>query len=240
MHRLLLTAIGIAVVSALSSTHTIAQNAFDMSLPPVGYERIPLSAVTYPARAPKIASGFGATRDLSGKTRASPNSGIDIKVPAGSPVYASLNGRVARIHEAESHYTIEILRKVPFYDGRTVEYRRMIFSYANLGEISVVDGESVRAGQKIGVVATASIPHLHFSLLLERRHGPGPFKNPISVGEYYAIDPLYYLVGRMSKTLLCRDRSRSVRHYRRTFKVVKHGYRLALGLPLSLYPVACN
>lgn len=218
----------------------VGENQFDLRLPSISYERLRFDTVIYPKGAPKITSGFGATHDLAGKQRSRPNDGIDIVVPLGTLVYASVGGRVAKLEETDDGFRIEILRKMPVYQQGTVIFKRFIYAYANLSKIYVADGESVRAGQKIAEVGKSLGPHLHFSIRVNGRRGAAPFKDSIRAGKYYAIDPLYYLVGRKTNMILCRDKNRSVKYYRRVFKTAKHGYRLAYGMPLSLYPVACN
>jgi murein DD-endopeptidase MepM/ murein hydrolase activator NlpD len=238
--RLASTGIGLGVLLFAAPISAAPESPFDTSLPAIGYERPRLDAAIYPKGTPKITSGFGATRDITGKQRPRPNDGIDIAVPEGTRVYATIGGRVSKVEETDNGYRISIRRKMPVYLRGTVVFKRFVYTYSNLSSINVFDGGRVRAGQKIAEVGASPVPHLHVTLTIDKRYGAQPFKGAIRTGRTYAIDPLYFLIGRKTNMILCRDKSRSTKFYRRVFKTAKHGYRLAHGMPLSLYPIACN
>lgn len=103
---------------------------------------------------------FGARRILNGLPR-SPHSGIDYPVAEGTPVRAVGDGTV-------------VLADDLFFSGRSLFIDHgdgLISMYFHLSEITVVEGDDVHRGQRIGAVgATGRVtgPHLHFAL---RWHG---------------------------------------------------------------------
>lgn len=113
-----------------------------------------------------ISSPFGETR---GARR---HQGIDIAVPAGTPVYATANGRVV-------------------FSGTQTNYGHLVHLdhaggiatlYAHLDARTVRQGDAVRRGQVIGNVGrsgNATGPHLHYEI---RRNG-------------IPVDPRPYLPG---------------------------------------------
>jgi hypothetical protein len=222
-----------------SITETIAQNQFDTRLPPTVYTLPDLGSVIYPKGTPKITIGFGASGVLSKTKRIHSSDGIYIKVPIGTAVYASVGGRAILPEDTEFSTFLSITRKMPVYTKGTVNFKRYTFTYTNLSDIKLEDRDSVRAGQKIGTVGEAG-SYVHLTITLKRRHRAAPFTNTVRKGKYLSIDPLYFLMGQKTNMILCRDKNRRAKDYRRVFKTAKHGYRLAHGLPLALYPVSCN
>jgi len=101
-------------------------------------------------------SNFGARRVINGDRRM-PHSGVDIRLPAGTPVRAIADGHVAFAGEQ-------------FFGGRSVviDHGGGIFSvYYHLGEFSVAEGQGVSRGERIGSVGStgrATGPHLHFGV----------------------------------------------------------------------------
>ena len=91
--------------------------------------------------------------------RAPKHEGIDFKAPVGTPVYSTVNGRVARINWKTKYngYCIEIEEKgKPF-----------VFKYLHLSEVLVDAGQSVTAGQHIansGNTGKSTAPHLHYQI----------------------------------------------------------------------------
>ncbi|WP_411376617.1 M23 family metallopeptidase [Desulfurobacterium thermolithotrophum] len=103
-----------------------------------------------------ITTPFGAKRIINGKKR-SIHWGIDLKAPLGTPVFASLSGRV-------------VLARDFYYTGNTIiiDHGLGIYTlYAHLSKLLVKEGQIVRAGQKIGKVGStgrSTGPHLHFGI----------------------------------------------------------------------------
>ncbi|MEM8632641.1 MAG: LysM peptidoglycan-binding domain-containing protein [Pseudomonadota bacterium] len=95
------------------------------------------------------------------------NEGIDISAPAGSPVSAADSGTVAAITRDTDQVPILVLR----HDGG------LLTVYANIDNIAVAQGDTVRRGQKIAEVRSGDPSFLHF----ETRQG------------FDSVDPMQYL-----------------------------------------------
>ena len=101
-------------------------------------------------------ANFGARRVINGHPRM-PHSAVDINLPAGTPVRAIADGRVAFAGEQ-------------FFGGRSVviDHGGGVFSvYYHLKEFSVAEGQEISRGDRIGSVGAtgrATGPHLHFGV----------------------------------------------------------------------------
>jgi murein DD-endopeptidase MepM/ murein hydrolase activator NlpD len=99
---------------------------------------------------------FGSRRVINGEPRA-PHSGVDIRLPEGTPVRAIADGVVALASEQ-------------FFGGRSVviDHGGGVFSfYYHLKRYSVEEGRRVSRGDPIGEVGAtgrATGPHLHFGV----------------------------------------------------------------------------
>ncbi|HEX8043596.1 M23 family metallopeptidase [Candidatus Deferrimicrobium sp.] len=99
---------------------------------------------------------FGARRVINGDPR-NPHSGVDIRLPEGTPVRAIADGQVAFAGEQ-------------FFGGRSVviDHGGGVFSiYYHLKEYSVAEGQEISRGDRIGSVGAtgrATGPHLHFGV----------------------------------------------------------------------------
>ncbi len=102
------------------------------------------------------AKGFGSRRVINGESR-SPHAGVDVNLPAGTPVVAIADGTVAFAGEQ-------------FFGGNSVvlDHGGEVYSvYYHLREYVVSEGEKVSRGERIGSVGAsgrATGPHLHFSV----------------------------------------------------------------------------
>ncbi len=111
--------------------------------------------LAWPARG-RISGVFGSQRVLNGQPR-QPHFGFDIAAPTGTPVSASLGGRVSLSGDF-------------FFFGQllVIDHGHGVNTlYAHLSERLVAEGETVGRGQPIGRIgATGRVtgPHLHFSL----------------------------------------------------------------------------
>lgn len=103
-----------------------------------------------------ITSPFGGKRMFNGEER-SFHHGVDLRGAKGTPVVALSDGRVA-------------LARNMYFSGNCVfidHGQGVVSSYGHLSRIDVKPGETVKAGQQIGLVgATGRVtgPHLHFGV----------------------------------------------------------------------------
>lgn len=101
-------------------------------------------------------TGFGARRVINREPR-SPHAGVDIRLPAGTPVRSIAAGVVAFSGEQ-------------FFGGRSLvlDHGGGLFSiYYHLQEAAVAEGQRVEKGETIGAVGSsgrATGPHLHFGV----------------------------------------------------------------------------
>ncbi len=105
-----------------------------------------------------VTSPYGRRRILNGKPR-SPHAGVDFRAAVGTPVLATLPGKV-------------VLTGDHYYAGKSIYVDSgggVISHYFHMHTIDVKKGDSVKPGQvigKSGVTGRATGPHLHFGLAL--------------------------------------------------------------------------
>ncbi len=109
-----------------------------------------------PIKRISISTPFGAKRILNGKKRYI-HWGVDLRARRGTPVRASLSGKV-------------VLARELYYTGKTViiDHGCGIHTlYAHLSKLLVKEGEFVKRGKVIGRVGStgrSTGPHLHFGV----------------------------------------------------------------------------
>lgn len=141
---------------------------FDRRYPSTPREPTAPSAATptpiWPVDRPVI--GQSVMRDRNGAGR--PHKGVDLFVPAGSPVRAVRSGRVLRVVDGRDsadpgRRAAGLFVDIAARDGR-------IYRYLHLGSASVTAKQRVNAGGRIGTVAEpftsglAERPHLHLEI----------------------------------------------------------------------------
>ncbi len=103
-----------------------------------------------------VTSGFGGKRMFNGEMR-SYHRGVDLRGAQGTPIVALADGRIA-------------LAQNMYFAGNTVYIdhgQGVVSTYAHMSRIDVKPGETVKAGQQIGLVgATGRVtgPHLHLGV----------------------------------------------------------------------------
>lgn len=96
-----------------------------------------------------------------------PHKGIDLFAPAGTEVFAARGGRVKRVMDGRGSAREKTKRAGLWVD---IEVGGQIDRYMHLGDARVTEGQTVRRGDVIGVVAeaytsgTGKGPHLHFEV----------------------------------------------------------------------------
>ena len=106
----------------------------------------------------RLSSRFGLRRVFNGEARA-PHTGLDVAVPAGTPVKAPADGVVANTGDY-------------FFNGNTVfvdHGQGLITAYMHLSRIDVRAGQPVKKGDSLGAVGAtgrATGPHLHWAVIL--------------------------------------------------------------------------
>jgi murein DD-endopeptidase MepM/ murein hydrolase activator NlpD len=124
--------------------------------------------IVFRGHRPPLTQPFGCT-NLAGEpyNPACPtkrwHTGIDLAVPAGSPVFASDSG-VARTFRSSAGYGDYVI--VTHGNG----YATL---YAHLSAFAVADGQVVRRGEMVGLSGSTGFstgPHLHFEIRWERTY----------------------------------------------------------------------
>lgn len=123
----------------------------------------------FEAPAPAEVSGvFGSARVFNGVKR-NQHTGIDFRVPPGTPIHAANAGRV-------------LLARDLYFEGNCVAIdhgQGLITLYLHLSEIKVKEGQQVERGGLLGLsggTGRATAPHLHFAVRWQ-----GTYLNPATL-----------------------------------------------------------
>ncbi len=135
--------------TATGSEQTEAMSKMESGTPENGIEQ--------PARKVSVTSGFGKRRDPINK-RKKFHKGVDISRPAGTEVFAWLEGVVAHKGWMGRYgLTVDILHE-----------NGLVSRYAHLKQAAVVTGQPIEAGQLIGLIGRTGRttgPNLHFEIV---------------------------------------------------------------------------
>ncbi|NJR64943.1 MAG: M23 family metallopeptidase [Leptolyngbyaceae cyanobacterium CRU_2_3] len=123
------------------------------------------SHMTFPLPIPvSLTSGFGwRVHPITGDRRF--HSGIDLGAPLGTPVLATLAGRVVSATEMGGYGLTVVVQ------ARSIQQQNL---YAHLSAIAVKPGDWVEQGSVLGLVGStgnSTGPHLHFETLLPSTEG---------------------------------------------------------------------
>lgn len=115
-----------------------------------------IGTIGAPLSRARLTSGFGAWRPAAnGGSRA--HAGVDLAAPTGTPVAASMPGRVSSAGWASGYGMLVVVQH-----ANGVETR-----YAHLSNIRVSAGQMVRQGETVGLVGStgrSTGPHLHYEI----------------------------------------------------------------------------
>ncbi len=131
------------------------------NLPPL---RIPLKDISFM----QIGASVGTHTNPVLKARVAHN-GLDIIVPAGTPVYAPADGTVKSVEKNKKGQGNTVT--ITHADGYTTRY-------AYLATIAVKQGSRVKEGQKIatvGMSGSSFAPHLHYEVIRD-----GQYLDPVN------------------------------------------------------------
>lgn len=112
--------------------------------------------------------------------------GVDFKVPTGTPVYATFDGRITRAdwQTRFNGYSLEI----------TAKNSALVAKYLHLAERLAEEGQEVKTGDiiaKSGSTGKAAVPHLHYQINAgPRGKALDPFKQHETLFEYLKGDEL--------------------------------------------------
>lgn len=156
---------------------------YDVGVPAVA-RAAPSVEIAWPVpfdRIQKVGDTVMAVRKKPNR-KPQPHNGLDIMVPAGTPVTAVMAGRVVR--RSDGRNSAEPKKRAA---GLWVDIEgTYLIRYLHLGSAVVKVGDVVKVGQPLGVVAAphtsglAGAPHLHLEVrTVIAGHGYGPPIDPL-------------------------------------------------------------
>lgn len=132
--------------------------------------RVSTALLQPPVTTLTVTSPFGTRQHpLTGVTKL--HTGVDFDAPQGAQVSAAREGRVTFAGRT-SAYGIRVV-----IDHGAIDGKRLETTYSHLSALQVTTGQTVVAGQAVGLVGSTGLstgPHLHFEVLLD-----GEYTNPV-------------------------------------------------------------
>ncbi len=157
--------------------------------------------LSWPLDIPVVTQYFGATADARRLYVSGTHNGIDLRASNGTPIKASLSGKVEAVGNTDT-----VLKCYSYGKWILITHGNGLSTlYAHLSVVSISPGESVVTGQVIGysgATGYATGPHLHLSVYASagvsvQKYTQGKFcKNavmPVAGREAY-LDPMEYLI----------------------------------------------
>jgi len=144
-------------------TDSLSGDAEQLYVAPPFLARAPLRADTVPATGPTVPSRWPLavrsfrTRGMAAGDSSEGHAGLDLAVPTGSEVRASGGGLVRQVGTDSAYGQFILLQHPQGYESM----------YGHLSRVVVAQGDSVRAGQVIGLSGStgrSTAPHLHFEI----------------------------------------------------------------------------
>ena len=110
---------------------------------------------------PRITQHFGINPQMYSQYGMKGHNGIDVGVPIGTPIFASMDGEVEVIDSGVQGYGLHVKIRNPY------KATEMVFGH--LSRANVPDGHKVNMGEVIGYSGNSGYstgPHLHFGYRL--------------------------------------------------------------------------
>ena len=121
----------------------------------------------------RISSPYGTRKDPVTGIESAMHYGIDFAVPVGTPVVAAADGKIFKVGwQDEKDQKAGFGMRV--WQTSNIAGQKVSIFYAHLSEFSVLDGQVISAGTRIGLsgnTGKSSGPHLHFEVRPEGEKG---------------------------------------------------------------------
>lgn len=132
--------------------------------------------------------------------------GIDIRVPVGTPVVATMNGRVVQVGNQPRGYGLYVVLEhpdVPDPENPQRKTTTLYTVYAHLSSIYVAEGNLLQKGTRIalsGNTGKSTGPHLHFQIDRDDAPFHPYFPGNIQDGYAYTVQPMFYVQNNFEST----------------------------------------
>lgn len=159
--------------------------------------RVPAPSYSAHAHDAMISMEYMSSYD-SGEEGTGLHSGVDYRVPIGTPVQAVMGARVLKVAQSSPGFgTFVVLRHPNVPDPENPGVVTTLYStYAHLSTVYVTEGEVIGKGDMIGLsgnTGKTTGPHLHFQM--DRSDAPYVPYAPSTVGDgyRYTVSPSVYV-----------------------------------------------